>query len=195
MGLRVDTEPGAEPLRTSDLIASLGTLPEMDEQVDVLIVAARKRAETYTGRALITQTLVLNLDRFPCGPIVIPRPPLQSVSSIKYIDDSGVQQTLSTSLYRVVLTREPAIVEPAYGETWPATRTLSDAVEVEFVAGYGDDADAVPANIKHAITMMVGEWLEYREGVANVREIPNSVKFLLNGERLGSLFAGAGWGQ
>lgn len=213
MGLRVASPPARRPLEPDDVRTQLATYAEHGPQVLALIEAAVERAETYLGRALITQTLVLTLDGFPgqyfgviasrrwahgaCWRIELPRPPLQQVSEIRYLDESGVQQTLDPSAYRVTTGREPAAIEPAYGATWPSTLPVSEAVEVEYVAGYGDDGASVPRSIRHALTMMVGEWLEFREGlvVGTIAEpIPNSVKFLLDGERVGRLFAFGGEG-
>lgn len=192
MGLRVITPPANPPLLAPDVARQLATLPEQGEQLTALIEAATERAESYLGRALITQSLRLLLDEFPCGQLELPRPPLAEVTEIRYLDADGVQQTLDSSLYRVTTGREPAAIEPAYGATWPSTLPVAEAIEIDYTAGYGDEGVSVPASIRHAITMMVGEWLEFREGLVIgtiAEEIPNSVKYLLNGHRLGRLFA------
>lgn len=194
MGLRVANPPAVRPLEASDVARHLATLPEQDSHIDGLIAAATERAESYLGRALITQTLVLTLDAFPCR-IELPRPPLAEVTAIRYVDAAGDQQTLDAELYRVTAGREPASIEPAYGESWPTPLAVSEAVEVEYTAGYGDAASDVPASIRHAIAMIVGEWLEFREGLVigvNALPIPNSVRFLLDGHRVGGLFAYGG---
>src|SRR5512137_379977 len=84
------------------------TEEERDRVEQVLIPAATSWAETATGRALITQTWKLLLDGFPSGlggwlggyvttgaasAITLPKPPLQSVTTVKYVDESGVLQT------------------------------------------------------------------------------------------------------
>lgn len=104
----------------------------------------------WLGRTLITQTLKLTMDRFPSRRILLPLPPLQSVSSVKYLDADEVEQTVSSSDYRVVTTATPGYVELKTGKSWPAIGTFSDAVRIEYVAGYGD-AEDVPQPIK--------EWL------------------------------------
>lgn len=195
MGLRVATPAAKQPIISADVARMLDTLPENEAQIAALIAPATEAAETYLGRAIITQTLVLTLDRFPCWEIRLPRPPLQEVTAIRYLDDSGVQQTLDDALYRVSTSSEPGSIEPAYGQSWPSARAVSGSVEIEYVAGYGDEPENVPAIIKHAIVMTVGEWLEFREGlvVGTIAEpIPHSVENILRGERLGGLFAAGG---
>jgi uncharacterized phiE125 gp8 family phage protein len=137
-------------------------------------------AHGILGRALITQTWRLHLDRFPCwtwsrnsdprvkdkAVIRIPLPPLQTVSSITYVDTNGATQTLAPSVYQVVNKRNQVseIVE-AYGQTWPTTRDQPQAVTVEFIAGYGDAGTDVEPAIQHAIKLAVSEWYENRESV------------------------------
>lgn len=195
MGLRVVTPAAIKPVDPAEVEHQLATEPEQGAHVLALIAAATEQVETYTGRALINRTLAYTLDAFPCGLLELPRPPLSSISEIRYLDENGDQQILDDALYRVSTTREPGVVEPAYGESWPATRAVIDAVEIEYVAGYGAAAADVPAVLRQALVMMVGEWLEFREGLVIgtiAEEIPHAIKMLLNGERLGRLFAGAG---
>ncbi len=195
MGLKVLSPPVNQPLDPDEVAKQLATHPEQGEHLLALIGAATRRAETYLGRALIEQTLVYYLDAFPCEPIELPRPPLVDVSEIRYLDAAGAPQTLDASTYRVTSGREPAAIYLAYGASWPSTLPVLEAIEIEYVAGYGDQGASVPATIRQAMTLMVGEWLEFREGlvVGTIAEpIPHSARFLLDGERLGGLFAGQG---
>lgn len=109
--------------------------------------------ETVTGRQLITATWKLILDRFPAV-IELRKPPIQSVDSITYIDEDGVEQTLNASLYQVDSDNEPGRIVPAYDQSWPATRCQPQAVQVEFTAGYGG-RDEIPEGIKTAIKWYV----------------------------------------
>lgn len=118
-----------------------------DPELTALIKAARVAAEGYTRRALVTQTWDLKLDRFPCWTINVPKPVLQSVVSITYVDTDGVTQTLDPSQYLVDTSSTPARITPVFGGIWPVTRWQNNAVTVRFVAGYGLAA-AVPDGIK-----------------------------------------------
>jgi uncharacterized phiE125 gp8 family phage protein len=72
-----------------------------DAVLSGLCTAAREYAEHYTGRALATQTLEMVLDTFPeCGgDITLDMPPVATVTSIKYDDTAGVEQTLAATVY------------------------------------------------------------------------------------------------
>jgi uncharacterized phiE125 gp8 family phage protein len=157
--------------------ASLGAgCPTVNGTEDPLLIALLEAARGeidggrgWLGRALITQTWDLVLDEFPAvtrnnpyAAIKVPLPPLQSVTSVTYLDDNGVSQTLSASLYDVDIKSEPGQVRPAYGESWPTTRDTPQAVTVRFVAGYGAAA-AVPALIKLWLRIRLSTLYEHRE--------------------------------
>lgn len=124
-----------------------------DPLLNIYIAAAGQHAETYLKRKLVTQTLDLHLDAFPCWTLKMPVP-MQSVSAITYFDSNGVEQTLAADQYLVDSTTEPARITPAFGLVWPVTQYRNNAVKVRFVAGYGA-ASAVPACVKHWIAMRV----------------------------------------
>lgn len=165
-----------------------------DTLITALIQSAREGAEAHTNRALIEQTWELKLDAFPKGAIYIPKSPVQSVSSIQYIDLSGDTQTLAAADYIVDTNSEPARITPAYLETWPDEQERINAVTVTFVAGYSagagsptDYAENVPELIKSAMKLAIGERYENREDtvVATViQELPTSSKDLLNSYRV-----------
>lgn len=97
--------------------------------------------------------------------IFLPKPPLQSVTTIKYIDQNGTQQTLDPTLYIVDTVSEPGRITPAYGQTWPTIREQVNAVEIQFVCGYGN-ASAVPAGIKRWMLLRINTLFNQREEVA-----------------------------
>lgn len=133
-----------------------------DDDLNALIAECRQVAEEDTWRQFVTATWVLRLDAFPSnnGDIIVPKPPLQSVSSIKYYDTDGVQQTLVASGYDVdSYGGGPGIVRPAYGEIWPSTRAQLNAIEITFIAGY----TTVPWAICKAIKILVADAYKNRE--------------------------------
>ena len=96
--------------------------------------------------------------------IYLPLPSLQTVGSINYIDQNGVQQTLDPTLYKVGTVSEPGRLTPAYAQTWPATRNEASAVEITYTCGYGAAA-AVPAGIQSWMLLRLGALYENREEV------------------------------
>lgn len=121
------------------------------------------------GRALLTQTWDLKLDRFPysdADAIYMPLPPLQSVTHIKYIDSDGSLQTWDSSNYVVDTASQPGRIYLAYNKSWPDTRDIRDAVIVRFVCGYGAAATSIPKDIKQCLLGMISHWYENREAVS-----------------------------
>lgn len=124
---------------------------------------------------LITATWELGLDRFPCGleAIELPMPPLQSVESITYLDESGTEQTFGTMQgspeealeYAVERNKAPKFgrIYLRNGYSWPATRCEPNAVRIRFACGFGDCADNVPENIKNWIYVRAASMYQTRE--------------------------------
>lgn len=137
-----------------------------DTFITRLITVARERAEAETRRALAAQTWTAYLDCFPkCGEIELPYPPVTAITHVKYYDENGQQQTLSSStIYQSSLIRDPAIIALRSGQVWPLTELdRLDAVEIEFVCGYTSGVNTIPESIKQAMLLMIGHWYENRE--------------------------------
>lgn len=176
------TAPGSEPLSIAEAKQWIRQdSDDHDALIAGLITACRQAVEAYLGRALITQTWDLLLDRF-CN-VELPMAPLQSVTSITYTDTAGASQTLSTSVYDVFTYDEhPGWVRLAYDQSWPSTRIVSDAVAIRYVAGFGDAANNVPAAIRNGIKLMVGEYYKNAELTVvgpQVMEIPKHIERML----------------
>jgi uncharacterized phiE125 gp8 family phage protein len=155
-----------------------------NDYIEALVAAAVAHIDGpagWLGRALLTQTLEWRGDEFGTCDIRLPFPPVTEVLSVKYDDDDGVEQTVSDTTYRIVGQPGSPRLSLAYDQTWPTTRTQSEAVRIQYVAGYGEPAD-VPAPIKHAILILVAHWYANREPVAVgtiVTEMPMTVRALL----------------
>lgn len=192
MGLVRVTKPSLMLLNHQELQKQCELLDgDHDSYLTRLLENATAAAERYTGRAFATQTWRLTLDRFPCRTIKLPRPPLQSVTSITYIDEDGAEQTLDSSLYVVATDSHPGRVAPAYDEVWPATRTTLEAVKITYVAGH-TSVDDVPEEAKQAVGVMVADWFVNRETTTEkeMRRVPLSAQWLLNGLKIGQV---PGW--
>lgn len=166
MGLALYTAATENPITTADLKAhSHIDTSDDDAQVAAYIAAATQDTESYLWRQLCTATWVLTLDRFPWSDYIdLPRPPLQSVTHVKYYDLSNTQQTLSTGDYDVDTSTEPGRIYIDRSTGWPSVYDRRNAVEIRFVAGYGA-ASTVPEMIKQSIRMKAAHWYENREAL------------------------------
>jgi len=185
----IQTTTAAEVLSLAEAKAHLRiTDSDNDTYIASLITAARQYAEGYTKRAIGTQTCALTLDSFPAE-IDLPRCPVQSITSIYYINSDG-DSTEFTSFQSDLSGTASAKIKPSYDNSWPDTRAGYGAVTVTYQAGYGatgDSPDTVPAQLKQAMLLLIGSLYENRENEivgAAISEVPFSVKCLLDLYRL-----------
>jgi uncharacterized phiE125 gp8 family phage protein len=185
------TPPAGYPVTLAEAKAQLNYGgADQDALIGGLVAAATLHLDGRSGvlgRSLLTQAWELRLDQFPRstrGRIELPLPPLQSVTSVRYIDDSGQEATLDPASYVVEPWHLRGRIRPAYGTVWPTARDEDGAVRIRFVSGYGDAAD-VPQPIKHAIQLLVGTWFRDREATGEVtRPLAMGVDALTNPYRI-----------
>lgn len=186
MTLRLITGPSVEPATVAEVkLDARIDGGELDETIGLLITSARQSAEEITGRALITQTWELVLDRFPFDDrIEIGKLPISSVTSVKYYDVDGVLQTLDSSLYAVDVDTLPGWIYPVEGESWPSVRDEENSVIIRFVAGYGDSASDVPAQIRYWIRAQAAAAIQSQSDQVDKSPTMQFVNDMLNPYRL-----------
>lgn len=180
--IRIDG-PTVEPLTLAQAKRHLKEdLVDADNDADItdLIKTAREDAEGRLQRTLVRTTWRLTLDAFPSA-IELLMPRVMDVVSVKYIDPSGVQQTLDPADYVVDTASEPGFVVPAYGRAWPSTRRQINAVVVEYRAGYGIDAASIPRPIVAWVKLALADLYKVRGRSAEKPVLPqNFVDSLLD---------------
>jgi uncharacterized phiE125 gp8 family phage protein len=211
------TPPANEPVTLAEVKSQARIYSTLDDSfiTGVIIPAARASIETETRRAFVSQTWTLKLDNFPLidpayeqggySPIILPKPPFQSITSFTYIDVAGVTQTLTATgpngetaggaFYGYQLDpgseTQPARLLPPWAKPWPPTRRIPMAVQVRFVAGYGDlDTEtppqwvprAIPVELKQAILLQAAHFYENREAISadGKTELARGVRSLIS---------------
>lgn len=190
MRIEIVEPPESEPVTLDEAKAFARiTLDDDDDIVTSLIVSAREFVENYTNRALIEQTRLVYLDLcdMPLGnSITLPFNPL-TIESINSYDSENTETEMDDSDY-FLSGRRVALNQNAQ---WPNDLREFDCLAIETTAGYGDDADSVPVNIKTAILQLVAHTYEHREAyfdstdpVPNYQNVPYSVTNLLQSYRI-----------
>lgn len=136
-----------------------------DALIAALVAAATDAAEHLMGRAVMPQTWALTLDEFPGSTckIRLDRPPVASVTSVRYIDAAGAQIVLPDNKYQLLTGSDyRSDIVPSWNASWPTARAQPEAVQVLFIAGYAN-ATAVPELIKAWIKLRLGALYEHRE--------------------------------
>ena len=186
MNLVLDTGPVSEPISLAEAKRQLrreADFTDDDVYIESLIKAARDVAETLSLHAMLTQTWKLYLDEWPDGDAIeLPKPPLQSVTEIKYTDEDGNESTLSTSVYSVDTNCTPGKIFLKPSQSWPSTALYPyNAIYIKFVCGWGGVAD-IPPTAKRAMLVLISDWYENRESVvvgSTVARLPGGAESLL----------------
>lgn len=160
-----------------------------DTLISSYVDAATGRIEEHLWRQLVAATWRLTLDRWPYGDeILLPRPPLQSVTQIEYTRSDGTTAVVPSTDYTVNVDHEPGRLILGDGKSWPGDQlTRAAAIRITYVAGYGAAA-AVPAAVVTAIKLLVGTLYEHRESVVVgtiAAPLPQSVEWVLSPYRTG----------
>lgn len=166
-GLVEVTAPTVEPVELLEAKAHLRvTATDEDSLIEDLVAVARQRLERATGRAFITQTHDYILDDFPSGTfMVLPRPPLISVTSVKYTPEGAAESTFTSSDYLVdTSSKFGGRIMLKRTASWPSdTLDVLNGVVVQFVAGYGPAATDVPEPLQQAVLIDLATLFENRE--------------------------------
>jgi uncharacterized phiE125 gp8 family phage protein len=190
IGLRRIVEP-ATALVTSAQVCSQSHIDSDTAAADADLITqyiqvATDHCEQDCGRSFITQTWRYSLPRFDhqtwvpqwvgatipfyfdLAPgkraVYLPRPPLQSVTSVEYYDETGTLQTLDPSQYAVDTYGMMGSIRPV--NNWPQTQQWNPAaVVITYVAGYGDTPNTVPSVAVQAVLLTVALLYEYREPI------------------------------
>jgi uncharacterized phiE125 gp8 family phage protein len=160
-----------------------------DDDLRELIGAAKEFVETETHLTLITTEYSASFDGFPDHSrfVKLPAWPVQSVELVEYIDADG--DTVEITDYQTQLVQCPAKIylDPDSSD-WPETQENKiGSVTIEFTAGYGENATAVPFQVRHILKLLIGHWFRNREAVLTgivSKEIELAVNALRNQVRV-----------
>ena len=167
MATKIITAPTFEPLSVADVseYLRLDDSPTDTLLISALITAARQHLENYLNRFIAEQTVELALtgwkDKIELSA------PLQSVTSIKYLDENGAEQTLAANQYILDTYSEPAAIYPAYNVTFPNLYDQENNVKIRYVVGFtsggSPDSNPLPDPLKFAMMLIIGDLYANRE--------------------------------
>jgi phage conserved hypothetical protein, phiE125 gp8 family len=149
-----------------------------DHLLELWIQAATQYFEAYTGRQVGLATREALFETWPGAMITtpwrvprieLPRPPLQDVVSITYMNSAGATVPFSdgASPETVYWTVEaptgtyarPGWVSPVSGYTWPTGGT---GLRIRYLAGYGATEAEIPELVRGTICMLVSHFDRHR---------------------------------
>jgi uncharacterized phiE125 gp8 family phage protein len=182
MKRKLVTAATSYPLTLAEVKDHLRVDQDLEDQlIESLIGAATEAVEGLVHRPLVNSTWTHYFDRFPGELSYELQPGVSSITSITYLDENNVEQTLAASVYELSEDWVP-MFRLAPDQDWPDVLDHPDSVRVTVVSGFGADRHAVPDNIKAAMKLMISHWYENREAVTpgSLNELPVAVNMLLN---------------
>jgi uncharacterized phiE125 gp8 family phage protein len=156
--------PAEEPLSLAETKAFLKLDDTAEDAlVTTLIAAARLHVEGITAKAMVAQTWRVVLSKWPPErEVALPVGPLLSLEAVTAYDDDGEATEIDVEQFELDVAtprlRLPATFDP------PLVRERQ-GIEIDYVAGYGSDPEDVPADLKHAMLVLVAYWFEHRDAV------------------------------
>lgn len=141
-----------------------------DEQLTLLITAARDHAEKYCGQSFAAATLVALATDW-CDLARLPTRPVGAVTSIAYVDPDGADRTMPAESYSLI----DRAVTLAPGASWPQRRRGSP-ITVTLTVGVG-----CPVAVKQAILLRVKDLWEAKGSTPD--SVPTSFDSLLCNHR------------
>ncbi len=94
--------------------------------------------------------------------------PIIAITSIVFVDQDGLIQTLDPTAYKLDNVTEPSRLVPSFGSSWPVARAEINSVTITFTCGYGLPSK-VPEGIKRWMLLHIGAMYENRESVLTGR--------------------------
>jgi len=129
----------------------------------------------WLGRALGVQTLEARFDLMPPADrtVDLPFPPAIDLVSAKYLDSNDAEQTADLADFELLGNE---LIPAASAFPWEGGSLRREAGRVQYRAGY----ETIPAPIKAAILLMVGDLYRFREtaSVFQMSEVPMSTSVL-----------------
>jgi len=182
------SEPVVTPIGLDEVKAQLRIT---DDDDDLYLTALLGAAVSYLdghgalGRSMISQGWAQRM-QYPNGRVPLRMSPVTALTAVKYFDTDNAPQTATLADYRLFAGKEWAYVEPIVGSAWPTAFDSPDAVTLEFTAGFGSTPDDVPADLRHALLLLISHWYQNREASteATVKEIPMGFDMLLSAHRV-----------
>ena len=183
MALVLTSGPAVEPVTAADAKAHLRIDGSAEDVlINSLILTSRLHIEAALGLAMINQTWMLVLDRWPpCGTVEIPIAPLQAVTAVRVRNAAGLPVTVLPTSYLVdIASKPPRLIWNNTAPGYPGQ--VANGIEIDVSAGFGAAAASVPAPLKHAILMLTAHWYEHRDPVeigSTAARIPEAVADLI----------------
>lgn len=125
-----------------------------DAAIASFIAAAGEMVFRHSSIVLINRELTTTIASGEAKQVSLPFRPVSVVQSVSEIRPDGSRSSLNSAVYRLEAGLFPRL---------HLLRTPKYPLEITMTAGFGPDWNAVPADIQHAVLMMVARLYTHRE--------------------------------
>lgn len=94
--------------------------------------------------------------------VILPRFPLQSITSVTTYDEADAATVSSLSLFYTDTSSYPGKLVMKNSQAWPTATRTYDGIEIVYVAGFGDTPDTVDSLAQRAIIVMAAYLYAHR---------------------------------
>ena len=141
-----------------------------DAILNLMIDIVTQIAEDFTKRDFINRTSTTYRDFFlrrSNRGFLIRRSKLTTVNSIKYFIDD-VLTTFDSNKFFITKANDYSTIMLKSGEDWPSdTDERADAIEIEFISGFGATASNIPEDLRGAMLQHIAAFFENRGDCSN----------------------------
>jgi uncharacterized phiE125 gp8 family phage protein len=182
--------PAAEPLGLAEAKDYLRIAYEgEDALVTGLIAAARSRIEEWARVAMISRTLRVTMDDWPQRTIEtrVARLPVRPAGELVAVRvfDAEVEAEPLTDRFTLAPGRAARLVWTS--GAFPKPRTRANGIEIDYVAGFGEEAEDVAEGLRLAVKRLVAHAYHSRDAGTINGPLPEDVARLISPWRRVSL--------
>lgn len=179
MSLKVTTQPSLLVSAAEAKIALGESGTDRDGLIGTLLLAAQGELDgpiRGVGVTVAPMAVEYRVDEFCDDGILLPGGPNNgAITSVKYLDADGAEQTLDSGTYTLL---EDGTLTLAIGASWPSTYDSAEAVRIVYPVGITDPADPRIGVIKAAIILHVRMTLDMADPETSRRAIESLMRSL-----------------
>lgn len=184
MSVTLMAPPALEPVSLAQMKDHLRVEHSAEDTlISSYITSARLHIEARLAKLLITQDWRINFDSLPSGKVVeLPLAPILALNSVSYY----TQQAGPTLIPAVDYSIDLNSMRPKFSLHLQRQNLRAfGAYELEVSAGYGPAVEDVPADIRHALKLLVAHWFENREAASPLTRshLPLGIRTILEPHR------------
>lgn len=139
-----------------------------DALIEALVRSARTTVEALTGRALITRRVIESRDAWGGLGVSLALGPLVTLHAVRVAQSGAWVEANSATILTDAEAHPPRL---RFTQFPPAPTRALGGIELEYSAGYGESAAAIPAPLRQAVLVLTAQLYADREGADSAGDV------------------------